>query len=239
MAMSKTMAPLLLVAAEAREFAGLRAHLGSGRKLDWPVDFSRAVQNGQQEWLLVANGPGPRLAQQAAAVAHQRATLSGIVNIGFCGGLDPALSIGEVFVASEVDSGGQAFYPVALPQARLPFAEGRLASMDRVVVGPEERASLWHTGARVVEMEAAGLASFAAEHALPFFCVRAISDAGEETLPLDFNLMRRADGRFSKGRIIGHALCRPRTLLPALMRLNRQAGTAARRLGDFLVDCEF
>jgi hypothetical protein len=108
-----------------------------------------------------------------------------------------------------------------------------------VAVSAAEKAQLFEsTGARVTEMEAAAVADEAQRRDVPFYCVRVVSDAASDTMPLDFNLYRAPSGRFRRGRIIGAALARP-TSIRGLMRLNTDSLRAARRLGDFLVYCRF
>ena len=88
-------------------------------------------------------------------------------------------------------------------------------------------------------MESAAVARKAAEWGVPFRCVRAVSDTAAEDMPLDFNLYRDADGRFSRTRIALAALARPFTAIPALLRLDRNCRIAAESLGDFFADCRF
>ena len=90
-----------------------------------------------------------------------------------------------------------------------------------------------------MEMEAAGVAARASEKGIPFFCVRSVSDTAAEDLVLDFNTYRDREGRFSRLRVAGAALRRPWSLIPGLLRLNRNSLAASESLGDFLVDCRF
>jgi hypothetical protein len=88
-------------------------------------------------------------------------------------------------------------------------------------------------------MEAAAVARKAAEWGVPFHCVRAVSDTAQDDLPLDFNLYRDAEGRFSRTRIALAALGRPFTRVPALLRLDRNCRIASESLGDFFANCRF
>jgi nucleoside phosphorylase len=90
---------LAFVAAEAREFAGLLRHCERVTRLNWPLDFARSAWLNGREVALAANGPGPRLAGRAAEVVKEHHELEGLVSIGFCGGLSPALKPCDIFVA--------------------------------------------------------------------------------------------------------------------------------------------
>jgi len=216
----------LMVAAEAREFEGILKRAGAVRPLEWPgAAFSREAAWKSDRWFLVANGPGPGLVERAL---ERKPEVDRILSIGFCGALDPALRIGDIVVSGEVPKGLGAS-----------FVQGDVVSVDRVTVTAREKGDLRAaTGAAVVEMESAAVAKKAREWDVPFGCVRAVSDAAGEDLPLDFNRFRDADGRFERTRIALAALGRPFTVLPGLVRLDRHCRRAAERLGEFLANCE-
>ena len=56
-------APVIVVAAERREFSGLLRHASQAEPVRLPIEFAGRVEVGGSPWLLVANGPGPRLAR--------------------------------------------------------------------------------------------------------------------------------------------------------------------------------
>lgn len=215
----------LLVAAEAREFDGILKRFGPGRKLDWNgARFAREVLRNGDRWWLVANGPGPRCVEE---LLRQKMDVSGMINTGFCGALDPALSIGDIVVWGDAPSAA-------------PFARGEISSSDRVVVtAVEKRALREKTGAIAAEMEAGAVRRIAAEWDVPFYCVRAVSDTAGEDLPLDFNLYRDRAGRFSLPKIALAAVRHPFTRIPALKRLEANCNVASESLGAFLADCRF
>lgn len=190
--------------------------------------------NGQPA-LFVANGPGPALAAAAAAEAlEKKRNVSAFISTGFCGALDAALRCGDIFIADAING-----EPAGRPQAPRPFAAGALVSQDRVACAVDEKQRLRQTGALAVEMEAAGVARVARDAGIPFYCVRVVSDLAGEALPLDFNRMRNAAGRFSRSRILLAACRHPGRIFPELMRFDRNCKSAAMALGDFLADCRF
>lgn len=215
-----------MVAAEAREFDGILKRTGEIRPLAWPgAAFSRETAWKNKRWFLVANGPGPRLVDRALERKHN---VDRILSIGFCGALDPALRIGDIVVSGEV--------PKTLGAS---FVQGGVVSVDRVAYTAREKCDLRAaTGAAVVEMESAAVAQKAREWDVPFGCVRVVSDLAGDDLPLDFNRYRDADGRFERTRIALAALGRPFTVLPRLVRMDRDCRRAAERLGEFLANCE-
>lgn len=219
------------------EFAGFRPLLQSFREMDWSIQFAACGIWKEKKVTLVAEGPGPALALRAlnAALSHDR--FESVVSTGFCGGLDPALPVGAVLAASDVrDPRTGRRYLTSLPKAR-ELETGSIVSVDRVAVSSAEKAELRSTGARAVEMEAAALADYAAQAGVDFYCIRVVSDTAAETLPLDFNAYRDAEGRFDRGRIAMAALARPVHRIPGLMRLQRNCRLAASRLGEFFAHC--
>lgn len=229
---------LLLIAAEPREFSGLVQSCRNVKLLAWPVYWARSADLNGREVLLVANGAGRRRAAEAVDVARSMSKLDLICNMGFCGALENEMGIGDIFVAGRVQ-GGDAEYVAVQPKSRHPFHTGVLASIDRVAQTAEEKRGLRARGASAVEMEAAGVAAKAAELAVPFYCVRSVTDLADETFGLDLNAALRADGRFDTMRLIAASCRRPLSLLPELLRLGKRCRIATRTLGEFVADCRF
>ncbi len=215
----------LVVAAEAREFSGILKRLGPGTKINRKdAKFAREVYRDGDRWWLVANGPGPRC---VAEVFRQKMDVSGIINTGFCGALDPSLRVGDIVVWGDA--------PCAAG-----FASGEISSSDRVIATVAEKRELREkTGAIAAEMEAGAVKKVAEEWGVPFYCIRAVSDTANEDMPLDFNLYRDDAGRFSLPKIAMAAISRPWTRIPALRRLEANCNVASESLGAFFADCRF
>jgi hypothetical protein len=204
----------LLVAAEQREFNGIVKRFGGSKPWDWPARFAAQAEFSGDRWLLIANGPGAALVNQALSrsTGEQGVQVNGIISTGFCGALDPALRVGDIV--------------------------RELFSIDRVAVTAAEKHDLRvRTGAAAVDMESAAIARKALEWRVPFYSIRAVSDTAEEDMPLDFNAYRSRDGRFSRTRIALAALARPVSRVPALLRLDRNCQIAAESLGDCFAHC--
>jgi hypothetical protein len=230
-------APILAVGAECREFSGLLRLATSVSKLSWPIAFARRILLSGRTWLLAANGPGPRLAAEAAQAAVRNCRPSAVLSTGLCGALDPAIPVQSIFVATEVRSSARVF-PACIPAQPCNGFSGPLLTQDRVAVTAAEKAVLFASGARAVDMEAAAVASQAERLGIPFYCVRVISDEAGYSLPLDFNRYRDATGRFSRLRIALAAVTRPAVVAP-LMRFDSVCRRSAILLGESLADCRF
>jgi adenosylhomocysteine nucleosidase len=213
----------LVIAAESREFDGILKRFGGARDLSWPeAEFSKELNWKGDRWCLVANGPGQGLVRKAL---ERKMEVTGLISTGFCGALDPALRVGEIVVSGEFPGASEAI-------------RGTIVTTDRVAVtAAEKRKLLATTGAAAVEMEAGAVAAKAAEWGVPFYCVRVVSDRADEDMPLDFNLYRDAEGRFSRSRIAMAAMAKPFARIPALLRLERNCRQASESLGAFFADC--
>lgn len=229
---------MLFVAAEPREFAGLLRFCRSVRKQAWDVDWVRTAELNGRRVIMAANGAGGARAARVVERAAAMGPVAAVVSTGFCGALDPELGIGNVFVASMIESSSGRFQALS-PGVPSPCASGVLASIDHVAGTAEEKRRLRAGGAAVVEMEAAGVAREAERRGLGFYCVRSVSDLAAESFANDFNRALRSDGHFDTIELLASAARRPRVLLPELIRLRRRCQVAARTLGEFLANCRF
>lgn len=226
----------LFVAAEVREFKGLLRFCKRMGRLDWPVDWARSAELNGNRIVMVANGAGAERAARAVDVAAAAGRISSVVNIGFCGALDRALGVGDIFVASRIQGSET---PLATPFSPRPYRKGVLASINRVARTEEEKRTLAGAGASAVEMEAAGVAARARAYALPLYCVRSVTDLAQENLANDLNAALRPDGHFDTFCLLKNAMKRPAVLLPELIRLRNRSAEASRKLGEFVADCRF
>jgi len=228
----------LLVAAEPREFNGLLRFCSGVRRLAWPVYWAKQGECAGRRLWMVANGAGADHAGRAVEVAAEACHPEAIVSMGFCGALDPALGIGDVFVATAVDAAGRRF-DVRLPRSETAYATGVLASIDHVAQTAAEKQALRAAGASAVEMEAGGVAPFAAAHGIPLFCVRSVTDTAGQTFVTDFNKALLSDGHFGTINLLTSALGNPGKAFPELFRLHRSCRIATRTLGEFIAGCRF
>jgi nucleoside phosphorylase len=210
-----TTADILFLAAEPREFAGFLGFCRNVQHVPLALRWSVEAEWKGRRVILAANGAGPVQAAQAA----RNATYRVLCNIGFCGALDPALSIGDIFATPP-------------PQTTRPFTSGALASIDHVAQTAAEKARLRAQGFTAVDMEAAGLPQ-------PFFAIKSVTDLANETFANDLNACLLPDGSFSTARLLVSAVQRPFARFPELLRLHARSKLASRNLGAFLDSCEF
>ena len=235
----------LVVAAEAREFRGILQNCGPVNELGWPVAYAVAAELRKVRFVFAANGPGHRLASQVLQVAEVEAGTAGIetvISTGFCGGLDPQLELGCIVEATSVlDFGtGRQYAACSFRTSTAHPTRGVVLSTDRVAVSVKDKAELRkQTGAVAVEMEATAIALWASARSIPFYCLRAVSDTAGDAFPLDVNQMRDREGRFDRMKIVGHAMLRPWSAIPGLLKLDRHCRVAEERLGEFFANCRF
>lgn len=236
---------ILYVASEASELKPFASLLTGLRKLKWPIDYAYEGIWESRRMLLAANGAGPKLAAQAVEVAIRAgmvAELSSsklelVVSTGYCGAIDPELRELQVVVATQViDQATNEIFECAQVSSNREFASGTLLSQNEIAHDASAKERLRASGAMVTDMEAAGAAARAKRAALPFACIKIVSDCASESFPIDFNEMRTGEGRMARGKIMLHALTHP-NVVPALFRLKRRTEDAAKVLGEFLVSC--
>jgi nucleoside phosphorylase len=204
---------------------------------DWAVPAWRTG-----ELLVLECGMGPDRA--AALLSHlERAAPEALWLVGWCGGLQDELRVGDVVLADATLSGAWA-NPLRIdhppPQALVDWLgawaarRGRRGVVAPVLTSPRvlertaEKRAAGAGGAAAVEMEAAPLARWAAEQGVPFRHVRVVLDPLGSDLPPEELHGHNARGDESGG-YTWRAVLRPRTW-PALWRLLQQVRQARRVL---------
>jgi adenosylhomocysteine nucleosidase len=155
-----------------------------------------------------------------------------VISCGFAGGLDPALESGAVIFRTagnmELEA---ALLGAGARRATFHCAERVLTTV--LTTEREKRVMRQATGADAVEMESGVIWSLCQERQIPCAIVRVILDTAREDLPLDFNVLLRADQSLDMGKLL-LALLKSPGRIGGLLRLQRRSADAARRLAQVL-----
>jgi len=190
-----------------------------------------------QPVLLTIGGAGGENSFRAAQSLARGAPLSGLVTIGFAGGLAPRMKPGEVVLGDQVlDATTGERFPCDTSLLPVGFhRRGVLLSVSAVVATSVQKRSLGEKwGAVAVDMESAGVARAAAQAHLPFGAVKSITDTAEQSLSIDFARCRSEDKGFNLGAIVWQGLASRRGIAD-LIRLAWNARQAAGALAAALL----
>jgi hypothetical protein len=158
-----------------------------------------------------------------------------VLSFGLCGGLDPALAVGDLVIGEGVTGpegriAGDREWTEHLAAALPGAARCDIAGSAVMVGGAAEKAALRRaTGAGAVDMESRQVALAAQARGLPFAILRAVSDPAGRTLPRAALAGFRADGEPDVLAVLAALAARPRDL-PPLLRTARDAGRGYRAL---------
>jgi nucleoside phosphorylase len=188
-------------------------------------------------WVLLT-GMGIKLFDHQTACCLRDAGLDVIVSSGLVGALKPNYSIGDVLVPKSIADLRDV--AIALTADTLcEFAEdkgailiGTLLTSDHIVKTEEEKSRLAIFG-DAVDMESVHVMKVFQDLNLPMVTVRAVSDASNEDLPLDFAEAITPDGKVKMTSLFKQLLDRPAKIL-ALVRFGQRSKSAARKLAKFL-----
>lgn len=232
---------IAIVSALAEELRPLARRLGRARRGRVRGLAVRRGELGGRAVCLAVTGEGRRLAAAALERLASDPAVEAVLGIGVAGGLTADLEAGDLVVSRRVvpPEGGALEPPDWQWSDRSRRLEGlhggTVVTVDEIALLPADKrrlaARLELEACAVVDLESAAWAAGAAERRLPWLVVRAVSDAVDDELPLDFNRFRRPDGRVSRSRVLARTLTRPK-LLVELDRLRRRVGESASALAD-------
>ncbi len=194
-------------------------------------------RQGSLDVVAFITGAGMANAGQVAArvLAEERWDL--VISSGLAGGLRPEFGPGTVVVARKVVRWEDGCELVPSEKwTELAVAQGArevtMVSSNRVAQTVREKQLLGET-AETVEMESFAVLEAAAARGIPAAAIRAVSDAVEGDLPLDFGRVFDARGRV-RGRALAGQLVRKPAAIGGLVRLAGASRRAAKNLGEFL-----
>jgi adenosylhomocysteine nucleosidase len=190
--------------------------------------------------VLATTGDGAAAAARGLAALFAAVGVDRLLVVGVAGALSPGLALGELIASRRVWEGGEAAPEpdagwLARALASGLAAAGTLVTSDVILTAPATRRALWQRAGgeapATVDLESAVYARLAAARGVPYLVARAVVDVAEETLAIDFERCRGADGRIRRAAVVGQALAAPRRL-GSLVELARRTRTCSRRLAD-------
>jgi nucleoside phosphorylase len=173
-----------------------------------------------------------------SALCLRSVGLDAIISSGLSGALKRSYRVGQIVVPKRVatlrDAAGLA---TAANLADLAERQGAtlvdtLLTADRIIDTQEEKARLSQF-ADAVDMESFHIVHEFSLEAAPVTVIRAISDAANEDLPIDFSRVVTDSGQLRAAQLIKELVLHP-TKIPHLIRFAKQSREAARNLANFL-----
>jgi adenosylhomocysteine nucleosidase len=207
---------IALIAALEREVWPLVKHWTACER---EFDGRRFTFFENERAVLVCGGMGAEAARRATEAIICLYNPTAVESVGFAGALDPKLAagmVGEIKLVIDAKDGSR---------TESPGGDWTLVSTQSIA-GIAQKAKLAQAyGAHAVDMESAAVARAAQCHGLPFFAIKAISDAYNFEMP-HMEAFITHDGRFRTGPFLFFALLRP-WLWPNIVRLARNSKIAA------------
>lgn len=228
---------VLITFALANEFAPWRK-LRRFERLSadsWEQTYAATV--GAAEVRVAVTGAGRFAAQRALTHAFDTPPDLCIAS-GLSGGLKTSYAPGDVLIARTVaDVAGTRLIQCDQEYvARAAAAGGKVVDKflvsGRVVSTAEEKRALGSSG-DAVDMESLYVLAAAWQHGTRSLAIRAISDAADSNLPLDFDKVFSHRGEVSVPKVVGQLVRNPGRL-PSLLRLANETERAASALAHFL-----
>jgi len=201
----------------------------------WPHSVRESVhfwarRNEEEEWIAACAGAGQEAAARAFAAIEDGGPIDLVFSVGWAGALRRDIAPGTAQnVAGVVDvRTGERFHCEA------GAGELWVATSLRVAGRHEKERLAVDYYAALVDMEAAAIARLAKERALPFYCIKGVSDGLTDRLP-DFNRFLLPAGQFRLARFALYAVCRP-WYWPELLRMNENSRKASQSIAKSLLD---
>jgi adenosylhomocysteine nucleosidase len=152
--------------------------------------------------VVVCGGVGAEAGRRAAEAVVSLYAPESIVSVGFAGGLESKVKVGDLIVPRTIIDACDG------SRTDAPVGKTTLVSFGGVA-NPDQKARLAKSyGAQAVDMEAAAVARSAAIHGVPFMAVKAISDEMYANLPPVQDFVS-ASGRFRTAAFLAYLSVRP------------------------------
>lgn len=181
---------------------------------------------GEAGFMVQVGGGTPAGAGNAArALVAQGA--EALLSFGLAGGLQPGLKPGLVLVPATVLTYDETYLcDPALTEFLGGATKGALLAGEKIIAHVADKAALFaRFQAAAIDLESGAVAQIAAQSALPFAVLRAITDPAERDLPPAAMVALKDDGSLDIVRLLGSLLRHPKQI-PALIKVGQDAKAA-------------
>ena len=173
---------------------------------------------------VLVTGMGAVAASSCLTSALETARPELIIAAGFAGGLNPELTTGQIIL----DDADCPAHDLDFSQVQSLF-RGSIYSESKVLITPEDKAQVREeTRADAVDMESASIRLLAKQHGITMVSLRVISDAFDESLPINFNQFMTENGGMRFGSLMLHIARHP-GIIPELLQFQRKAQFAGKK----------
>lgn len=198
------------------------------------------TENGPNTIWVALTGMGSRSKRDSFLLGFhaKEAGVEVFVSSGLAGSLRKEHAVGEIIAPERIgnlrEANGIPSNRELLDAARESGAKiiAALLTADHIVKTSEEKERLAFFG-DAVDMESNSLMSALNGQGIPSVTVRAISDASDEDLPIDFDQCLSEEGKLNPVHLLQRLLRRP-SKIPALVRFGVRSKKAAAKLASFL-----
>jgi len=194
------------------------------------------MRNGKDEVQAVLTGIGARGSNSDFAKLLRTADVC--VASGLAGSLTGKHTVGTVLVAKAIKrENGEAIVNCDESLVKAAIACGAtpanlFCTTNKIITLAPDKLRLGRI-ADAADMESFQLMDEARKHGIPAVAVRAVSDAADQSLPLDFNQAIDESGNLEWRQVLARVAACPRCL-PQLVRFGWESSKAARKLAIFL-----
>jgi adenosylhomocysteine nucleosidase len=198
--------------------------------------------------VLVRTGMGKECALDSLKKVLSKRYPALVLSIGYAGGLDSKLKVGDLVIADKiveidqatpfaksfpVNSQQEDLFKMLTFQKKLMIYKGTLLTANQVISGSSAKQELGSSHkALAVDMETSSLIAHCIEKKIPFVSVRAISDTMEQSL-INTNSFVDSEGKISKIKAGWYAATHPH-VIKNLISLRSQSQKATANLTEFL-----
>lgn len=195
--------------------------------LEFEARYFQKFPNNSNKWVCIVNTTGLRVAEEVEKIISKN-NIQCVVLMGFAGGLDESLCVGDVILAENFTS------PEFLRHFKTTsggYSFARLLTVERVLENCDQKSRFrQESHADCCDMESAHVWKLAERLSIPMLTLRSISDAWDTNMPVPGDILIDPQSSRPKPlRILAHLLRHPQRI-PDLIRMLAQASTAGKRL---------
>ena len=214
---------------ESKDFVAKLVNVRIVRRGSLPVI---SAEYAGKQIAICHTGVGEESCRTQMTVFLQNTRPDCLISSGFAGGLDPALKVGDVILATNFSNEA-----LLSKTAGVHAAKGALTTQLQVAEKVADKTALAaKTKAAAVDMETGIISEFCAPRGIPMLSMRGISDAAGDDLPVSFSIWFDPSTQQPRVAALLWELALHPFKIPAFARFVRGISFTRLRLTDALVE---